>query len=164
MDRSSERLKLTKDSWLLEAVRKNNIADVRVLIEMGADINPQFNVWLDSPLLLAIRHGHKEIVNILISNGAIKDSHGEYPIHFAVAYGSKEIVQILINHGASIDENYEDGYTLLHAAIIMNDKAMVELLLKNGANIEAEGKKEETPLLKAVGKGNAEMVQLVISK
>ena len=40
MDTSAERLKQPKDSWLLEAVRKNNIADVRVLIEMGADINP----------------------------------------------------------------------------------------------------------------------------
>ena len=133
MDKSAKRLKLHQDSWFLEAVRKNHIADVRALIKMGADINPQFNVCIESPLFLAIYHGHKEMVETLLKNGAktdIKVSDGYYPLHFAANLGKKEIVQILINHGANVDEKYEDGDTLLHQAIAMNDKAMVELLLK----------------------------------
>ena len=133
MEKSAKRLKLHKHIWLKEAIRKNHIADVRILIKMGAEINPQTNFWLECPLLLAIHHGHKEIVELLISNGAridTKDSDGEFPIMFAANHGKKEIVQILINHGANVDEKYEDGDTLLHQAIAMNDKAMVELLLK----------------------------------
>ena len=97
MYRSAKRLKLHQDSWFLEAVRKNHIADVRALIKMGADINPQTNFWLECPLLLAIHHGHKEMVEALIANGAktdIKVSDGYYPLHFAANLGKKEIVQI----------------------------------------------------------------------
>ena len=111
MDRPAKRLKLHKNSWLLEAVRKNHIAGVRALIKMGANINPQFNVYIESPLFLAIHHGHKEIVETLLTNGAkkdIKDADGDYPLQFAVNHGRKEIAQILINYGANINEKYED--------------------------------------------------------
>ena len=59
-----------------------------------------------TPLHLAAKYGHKEIVEILIANGAdinAKDDDGETPLHKAAWERHEEIAKFLISHGADVE-------------------------------------------------------------
>ena len=73
MDRTSKKLRLDDNISLLQAIRNNNQNELLVLIENGADINPEFNDWTECPLLYAIYHGHVQIAETLLMNGANVD-------------------------------------------------------------------------------------------
>ena len=79
---------------------------------------------------------------------------GAYPLHLASLKGNKEIVQILIDNGAKTDiksEAYDDdfwynGGTPLHWAAFFCRKNMVSLLIGNGAAINALDDVGDTPM------------------
>ena len=53
----------------------------------------------DSPLALAARNGHKEVVKILLGRWGVdpdeSNGHGQTPLCYAAAYGRAEVVEIL---------------------------------------------------------------------
>ena len=167
MDRPSKKLRLDANSSLLEAIGKNNHDEVLVLIENGADINPETNDWTECPLLYAIHHGHIQIAETLVMNGAkvdIKDKNGETPIHWATRYNRKELIEILVNHGADIDIGNEDfdKDSPIHSAVFGNKKEIVDILIKCGADINKENRRKITPLQIAVQNRNEDIVKLLI--
>lgn len=46
---------------------------VKILIEAGANINDNYNIYKHSPLYIATHHGNNEIVQLLLINGANSD-------------------------------------------------------------------------------------------
>jgi len=56
------------------------------------------------------------------------------PLMIAAHYGHKDIVQILLDNGANIDHQEEHGWTALMAAAANGEKDMVQLLLDRRAN------------------------------
>ena len=167
MDRHSKKLRLDANSSLLEAIRKNNHVEVLVLVENGADINPEFNDWLESPLLYAIYHGQIQIAETLVMNGAKvdkRDKNGETPIHWATTYNQKEIIKILVDHGADVDIANEDfdKDSPIHSAVFANKKEVVNILIKCGADINKENRRKITPLQIAVQNRNEDIVKLLI--
>ena len=102
-----------------------------------------------TPLHSAARQGHREIVELLITNGTdvnSRDSTGKSSLHDAALEGHKEIVELLIIKGA--DLNAESGYygTPLHVAAGIGHKEIVELLIANGANVNVKDGFGRTPL------------------
>ena len=91
-------------SDLYEAVYRNNVSEVRSLLEQGADPNHQF-YWSDEwrefpPLHMACFVGNLEIVMMLVDHGAPTDKadgrSNSLPLHWACWEGHKEVVQYLI--------------------------------------------------------------------
>ena len=128
MKRPSKKLRLDAHSSLLDAIRNNNQNELLVLIENGADINPEFNDWTECPLLYAIYHGHVQIAETLVMLGAEVDkkySDGGTgtgtPIHWATSHNQKEIIKILVDHGADVDTEYVDGNSPIHSAVYQHD-------------------------------------------
>ena len=74
-----------------------------------------------NPLHHATAGGHKEIAELLISEGADvnakDDEYGSTPLHNAAANGHKEIAELLITKGADVNAKEEDGGTPLDMAI-----------------------------------------------
>jgi ankyrin repeat protein len=103
--------------------------------------------------ILRLWLGHKEIAELLITNGADvnakKAVEGETPLHEAAAYGNKEIAELLIVNGANV--NVKDkgtgsrvGRTALNWAIMNDHTEIADLLRKHGGKmgeeLKAEGK------------------------
>ena len=75
-------------------------------------------------------------------------SDGAYPLHLASLKGNKEIVQILIDNGAKIDlrATNKDKATPLAWAAFFGQKDVVSLLIEAGAPINAIDANQYTPL------------------
>ena len=130
-----------------------------------------------SPLDLAIGNEHKEMVELLIANGAELDG-GESgrPIPLMAAIMKKdigrkniEIVELLVNNGANLNAEMTVGRTPLRLAISLtrhslSQNKIARLLIEKGADVNTKTKYGSTLLHDAAGISNREIVELLINK
>ena len=122
-----------------EAAEKGNINAVKKQLAAGVDVNEMMIVGM-SPLQIASGEGHREIVELLITEGAdvkAKDSFiGRTALGHASMDGHKEIAELLITNGASVTAMDNIGSTPLHSAAEGGHKEIVALLVANGGECE----------------------------
>jgi ankyrin repeat protein len=89
---------------LHDMAQKGNLAKAELLIAYGADINPVDEEYQSTPLGMAARWGHIEMVKYLLKQGADSNKAGAAwatPVAWAKKKGHSEIEEILINADAS---------------------------------------------------------------
>lgn len=148
---------------LFEAIRYNQINQVRELIKNGADINIiHTSGW--TALELAIFEGKKDIVELLISYGVNVNNitHANTPLYRAIKEMHEDIALLLINSGADIRTQSYLGSTALHAAAWSGLKNLAAVLIKLGADINAKESKDGSPLHTPAFYGNKDIVELLI--
>ena len=93
-----------------------NIEAVKQHLAAGADVNQKDYLRL-TPLHYTAAYGHKEIAELLITNGAEVNAMGGRikwtPLHTAASNGHKEVVDLLIAKGADVNAKDEHGETPL---------------------------------------------------
>ena len=113
----------------------------------------------NSLLCMLVELGHKEVVELLIANGADvnpKDDNVMAPLNAAVELGHKEVVELLIAKGADVNAKDKDGDTPLNFVALMKSQSGLDLATinglteiadlirkhggKTGAELKAEGK------------------------
>lgn len=136
-------------------------AGMKILFQFAANPNLQDKDG-KTPLVLAVEGSKKEIVQILLENGAdpnVEIDHGYYkstPLVLATIRGSLEIMRMLIKYKAEVTRYRSDNLsTPLHLMVtnrLYEDQtiAMLQLLLQHGANINCVDKNGNTPLHLAV--------------
>jgi ankyrin repeat protein len=75
---------------------------------------------LRTPLLVAARQGHAEIVTLLLAHGAPvdgADANGDTPLHLASRFDHDEVVKALIAAHATVDARSRTNLTPLDAAV-----------------------------------------------
>lgn len=85
---------------LHDMAQKGNIRKAGLLLQYGAAIDPVDDEYLSTPLGMAARWGHTEMVVFLLENGADPEKSGApwaTPLAWARKKGHTEIEQILIN-------------------------------------------------------------------
>jgi hypothetical protein len=97
------------------AVLYNHMDVVRVLIELGAKVDPT-DGRTDSALVSAVLSNHVELVQLLIARGADVnrvDTSGMTPLMYAVVadFGDSRIVDLLVKSGARTDIRDKNGQT-----------------------------------------------------
>lgn len=88
---------------LFLAVRNNQMAIARELIDKGADVNATIGVTNLTAISSAAYLGNVDMVNLLIANGAVLNPPNVMtPLDIAAVHGRYEVVVALLNNGANI--------------------------------------------------------------
>jgi hypothetical protein len=112
---------------------------VQTLIDKGADIKG--GVY-GNALQAASYHGHGEIVQILIDNGADVNAQGGRhgnALYAASLNGHEKVVQMLLDNGAEVNAQGGRYSNALQAASEGGHEKVVQILLHKGAEVNAQG-------------------------
>ena len=127
---------------LHDAVKANDIAQVKLLIAQGEDVNKsQFPIG--TPLHFAALSGNAEIAELLLAEGAEVDLDEPIlgtPLKTAALKGHEAVAVLLIANGAEIQATSGNGTTPLHAAAEGGHASMVELLIESSADVNARSR------------------------
>ncbi|KAL0631774.1 hypothetical protein Q9L58_009364 [Maublancomyces gigas] len=150
---------------LLQAVMESDLAQVSLLLASGASIEESDGVGR-TPLYIASRDGHTEIVQALLASGAqteVPRDSGATPLYAAAENGHTETVQALLASGAHTEAARVSGSTALYVAAQNGHTETVQALLASGAQTEAAGVSGVTPLYIAAQRGHTEIVQALLA-
>jgi ankyrin repeat protein len=110
-----------------------------------------------SPLMIASKHGHAEIVRMLLGAKATPDLRSSEPkhsgwtaLHYAAEGGHVAVMQMLVDAGADVTNEAEDILgdptgTALHVAATNSRVDAARLLLERGAKHCEHGRRRHTP-------------------
>lgn len=132
---------------------------------------PPPDEWGRTPLHVAVKYGHIDIIKLLLVNGAdvnAKDVAGLHPLLLA-GYNQQDqktfedVIDILVGSGADVNvRNDITGTTVLfHAVAIKNLKA-TKVLMKAGAWIQ-ENLCKQTELHEAASKGLRDILETFLN-
>ena len=88
-----------------------------------------------TPLILAARQGHQDVVEMLITRGAnmlAVDAEGLSALNWSALQGHEQCVRSLLDHGAEVDQiNNVNGRTSLEMAAFRGDLQVYKTLLRS---------------------------------
>jgi ankyrin repeat protein len=160
---------------LMQAVSKNDLAEVKRLIAAGADVNEKSPVIAgpndgQTPLLVACFSGFTEIVRELLNAGAnpriVDYLLKATPAHKAAFSGHPGPLKLLIEH-ARVELNAQgpyNGYTALHDSIWHGHMEAMKVILSADVRMDLRGFDGNTAYDLAVALGYDEMAALIRAK
>ncbi|XP_063417194.1 uncharacterized protein LOC134699528 [Mytilus trossulus] len=122
-----------------------------------------------TPLMLAARGGHLEVVTYLVTHGSQLEArdtwYGKTPLMFAAGGGHLEVVTYLVTHGSQLEATSTMyGKTPLMFAAGGGHLEVVTYLVTHGSQLEATSTMYGmTPLLLAAWGGHLEVVTYLVS-
>ena len=145
-----------------DAADKGDLEKVKALLKSNPNLASSIDVGSGkTPLHYAARSGHKEVVELLLANGAnvnAEDEYGDTALYCA-ANGNKNLVALLLSKGAKVNIKDRAGFTPLDSAAFGN-KDVAELLIASGAEVNIHDAVElgDVEKLKALLKSNPFLV------
>jgi ankyrin repeat protein len=125
------------DSDLLEAAKAGDTAEVKKLLEKGADVSARSEHGATA-LMIAAGGGHVEVVETLIAEGAYAEGgEGASALMLAAGEDHAEVVKTLIAEGADVNARTGDGVTVLMWMAGGGHAEVVKTLIAKGADVNA---------------------------
>jgi hypothetical protein len=118
-----------------------------------------------TPLHVAARHGHADVLSLLLGHYTNPDIQGRYlwtPLHLASIEGHVETGSWLLDHGADIDVRDRDDWSPLYIAAQNGHIEFTRMLLGRGAAVNYPSNKGMAPLHVASQEGHLEVVRLLL--
>ncbi|AZM60767.1 MULTISPECIES: ankyrin repeat domain-containing protein [unclassified Streptomyces] len=157
----------TAEQRLMAAVAAGDTEAARARLREGAEVDRRFPVVngfndAHTPLLVACRDGHEDIVRELLAAGAdvnaTEPTFGAVPLHKAVYNGHAGITRLLVG-APGIDLDFRgatNGYSPLHDALWHGYEECATVLIEAGARTDLTGHDGKTPYDIAVATFGAE--------
>ncbi|POI32676.1 hypothetical protein CIB84_003572 [Bambusicola thoracicus] len=154
-------------SPLMLAAMNGHTAAVKLLLDMGSDINAQIETNRNTALTLACFQGRTEVVSLLLDRKANVEHRaktGLTPLMEAASGGYAEVGRVLLDKGADVNAPPVPSSrdTALTIAADKGHYKFCELLISRGAHIDVRNKKGNTPLWLAANGGHLDVVQLLV--
>jgi len=151
-----------KDAVLIWAVEYLNDADIKALIDAGANAEASNEAGKSALILLCEQGRHQMLEYALdrqktVSRGSLVDL-----MILAAQRGNDIIVKMLIERGLGPDCEDRNGLTPLQHAVFNNRLNVAILLLRNGANVKRPGPRQATLLEEAYNQENLEMMDVLL--
>ena len=138
------------------ACEHGNLSIIKTLIRYGASVNDE-DVDGNTPLSLAVLHGHARIMSALVSEFGCDPNDG-VSLHTACEHGNLSIIKTLIRYGASVNDEDVDGNTPLSLAVLHGHASIMSALVSEFGCDPNDGVSLHT----ACKHGNLSMVKTLI--
>ena len=153
------------DLRLVEAVKSQDRASVRSLLQENVDVNtPQPDGA--TALAWAVHWDNLETADLLIRAGADVNAANDYgitPLSLASGNRNAAMVEKLLDAGADPDAAKWTGETPLMTAVATGDMDVVKSLLTHGADVNmAENRRGQTALMWAISFWQPEIARVLI--
>lgn len=156
-------------SLLHKACIKGNLAAVKELISLGADINSRDNAGYSS-LHEACIYEDLSVVKFLLENGASVNAiavDGNTPLHEAVESENLDLIKCLLSSGANPNAINQSGLSPLLLSENNEIKALLNSYKQSFTDPSADNSvspKLKEKIFKAVESGNTEYLKLLLAK
>ncbi|KJH41867.1 ankyrin repeat protein, partial [Dictyocaulus viviparus] len=123
-----------------------------------------------TPLILAATGGHRDVVELLLNNGAQLEAQSERTkdtaLSLACSGGRKDVVELLLSRGANKEHRNVSDYTPLSLAASGGYVEIVNMLLSAGAEINSRtgSKLGISPLMLAAMNGHKEATRVLLEQ
>lgn len=147
---------------LYEAARKGDVAEVKAVLDRGADVNAKFRYGATA-LFKAAERGHTEVVRLLIERGAdvnVKDTfYGATAISWAVQKGHTGVVRAILAKSADeagdvLLDGVRSGNAEMAAAAL--DTGKVPAAALTAALVAAGSDEKKAALVESLKKAGAQ--------
>jgi uncharacterized protein len=150
------------------AARRGDAGMAATLIAAGARLEATTRLGAYTPLHVASREGHAEVVKALLdrgSNANAQTTSQTTPLHLAAGAGSAEAVRALLDRGANVNAREASwGQTPLIFAAANNRAAAIAVLIQRGADVNAATRSLDMPTEDAVDRAAQRRRQEVIDQ
>ncbi len=134
-----------------EAIKRSDIALVRMLLEFGARATRWTGSDRNHLVASCVRKGQRELAELCLQQGAdpnLRGSEGQRPLHMAIALRDPAMVRVLLDYGA--DANRYFARPVSKAFLDLTEKESMRWFLKNERRV--------TPLMMAVNNGDLAII------
>ena len=119
-----------------------------------------------TPMHVAARQGHADVLSLLLDRGADVDVRGDSdvtPLYRASRFGKQEAGQVLLDCGADINAGGNECQTPLSGALFKGRFEFARVLIQRGAKINFHNKSTgKTPLHLAAERASTQAVRLLL--
>jgi uncharacterized protein len=152
-------------SPLIDAVKKQDVQTVQVLLKQKVDINTAEADGFTA-LHWAAQRNDLRLVELLLGAGANAGASTRYnitPLYLAAVNGSAGIMERLLKAGADPNGTSHEGQTTLMTAALSGKADAVRLLLTRGATVDTkEPYRGQTALMWAAAEGNTAAADVLV--
>uniref|UniRef100_A0A7E4VTV5 ANK_REP_REGION domain-containing protein n=1 Tax=Panagrellus redivivus TaxID=6233 RepID=A0A7E4VTV5_PANRE len=120
-----------------------------------------------TPLMVAARHGHVGLVDLLINRGAdmnIRDNKGLTAIMHTIICRHASTAALLIDNGCDLTVKDENGNGLIHLLAQYTNKCLTDRLLESGLSLEDKNNEDLRAVEVAIRHGNHLAVEVFLRR
>jgi ankyrin repeat protein len=165
---SKKEKRIIYSNLLLNSAITGNIEIAKKLIDSGADINQSANIsgeiTNNTPLTLATKYNHIEMVHFLISKGARLEFFPFNLLENTIKNDNKEMLNLLMLYGIDLNSLNNKKMSALCVAIENKKFELANILMDNGADINFRNGHNKSILGLAIESGNNELVLRLVQR
>jgi ankyrin repeat protein len=159
---SAQDAKQALNEQLYEAARKGDAAEVKSLLDKGADVNAKFRYGATA-LFKAAERGNTEVVKVLIERGAdvnVKDTfYGATALSWALQKGHTDVILAILSKSAEeagdvLLTGVSSGNAELVSAALATGKVPAETM--TAALVQADSDAKNAPIVELLKKAGAQ--------